>query len=41
MIINSGIREVVYDAEYEFGREIKGLFHRAGVKFRRYKRKNI
>lgn len=39
MIINSGIKEVIYEAEYEFGGEIKGLFRKAGVKCRRFRRK--
>lgn len=34
MIINSGIREVVYEAEYEFSREIRDLFRKSGVKCR-------
>lgn len=35
MIINAGIREVVFENEYEFSARTKRLFREAGVKFRR------
>ena len=35
MIINSGLREVVYEQEYEFGDQTKALLHEAGVRYRR------
>lgn len=38
MIINAGIREVVYEDEYQFGKQTQGLFVEAGVKCRRYMR---
>lgn len=40
MIINSGIREVIYEKEYEFTVQIKDLFGRAGVRCRRFARKH-
>ena len=35
MIINAGIIEVIYDEEYAFNDQTKGLFGEAGVRFRR------
>src|ERR1035437_5689683 len=35
MIINAGLHEVVYDAEYEFGAQTKALLQAAGVRYRR------
>ena len=34
MIINAGIREVVYDGEYRFEKQTRGLLKEAGVKCR-------
>jgi dCMP deaminase len=38
MIINAGIREVVYEDEYEFNKQTRALFREAGVKCRRFRR---
>ena len=38
MIINSGIREVIYDEEYKFTPQTKDILSQAGVVFRRYRR---
>jgi len=38
MIINAGIREVVFENEYEFSSQTKRMFREAGVKFRRLSR---
>jgi len=38
MIINAGIREVVYEQEYEFGEQTRALFAEAGVECRRFQR---
>ncbi len=38
MIINAGIREVVFEDEYQFSRETKRLFREAGVKIRQLTR---
>lgn len=38
MIINAGIREVVYEEEYEFKDQTRKLFRQADVKFRQFKR---
>ena len=38
MIINAGIREVVYDDAYEFNRQTRRLLAEAGVKCRRLRR---
>ena len=38
MIINSGIKEVIYDEEYKFTPQTKDILAQAGVIFRRYKR---
>lgn len=35
MIINSGIKEVVYNDEYPISDAVKNLYHEAGVKLRR------
>jgi dCMP deaminase len=35
MIINAGIREVIYESDYEFTAQTKALFKEAGVVFRR------
>ena len=37
LIINSGIREVVYGGDYAFLDEVKRIFHQAKVKYRRIK----
>lgn len=34
MIINAGIREVVYEEDYEFSEQTKRLFEEAGILFR-------
>jgi dCMP deaminase len=39
MIINAGIREVVYEDEYEFGELTRDILAQAGVEFRRIRRK--
>jgi dCMP deaminase len=39
MIINSGIREVIYEDEYEFGDLTRDILGQAGVEFRRFIRK--
>lgn len=39
MIINAGIKEVVYDVEYHFTEQSRDLFARAGVICRQFKRK--
>ena len=36
LIINAGIREVVYGGDYAFSETVKKLFREAGVKYRRY-----
>jgi dCMP deaminase len=36
MIINAGIREVIYDEEYEFREQTRALLAEAGVLYRRY-----
>ena len=36
MIINAGIREVVYDEEYKFTEQTKSLFAQAGIKIRQF-----
>ena len=38
MIINGGIREVIYEDEYEFNDQTRALLKNAGVKCRQYKR---
>lgn len=38
MIINAGIREVVYEHEYEFSRQTRQLLKEGGVRCRRYRR---
>jgi dCMP deaminase len=38
MIINAGIREVVFENEYEFGEQTRALLHEAGVRYRRLMR---
>ncbi len=35
MIINAGIREVVFEEEYEFSEQTRALLHEAGVRYRR------
>ena len=40
MIINSGIKEVIYDEEYKFTEQTKAIFAQAGVICRRYRREN-
>ena len=39
MIINAGIKEVVFETEYHFGDQTKALFVEAGVRCRQYVRK--
>jgi dCMP deaminase len=39
MIINAGIKEVVYETDYEFSAQIRALFREAGVKCRRLRRR--
>lgn len=36
MIINAGIREVVYDEDYEFSEQTQHLLEAAGVRYRRF-----
>jgi dCMP deaminase len=36
MIINSGIKKVIYEQEYQFSRQTKRLFAEAGIVCRRY-----
>ena len=36
LIINAGIREVVYGGDYAFAAEVKKMFRTAGVKYRRF-----
>ncbi len=36
MIISAGIREVVYENEYRFNRQVAALFREARVRFRRF-----
>ena len=38
MIINAGIREVVYEEDYHFSKEARQLFHDGGVAFRQFLR---
>ena len=38
MIINAGIREIVYETEYHFTEQARMLFRRAGVTCRRFER---
>jgi len=38
MIINAGIREVIYDEEYAFNDQTRALFAEAGVKCRKFQR---
>ncbi|OGV66349.1 MAG: cytidine deaminase [Lentisphaerae bacterium RIFOXYC12_FULL_60_16] len=40
MIINAGIREVVYDLPYRFTPQTRALLREAGVKIRKFVRKN-
>lgn len=40
MIINSGIREVVYENEYEFSRQTRALLEEAGVRCRRLRKRS-
>jgi dCMP deaminase len=39
MIINGGLKEVVYDQDYHFSKTVRDLFRQAGVKCRQFKRK--
>ena len=39
LIINSGIKEVVYAGDYAFLDTVKDIFKQAGVKHRRFKQK--
>lgn len=38
MVINAGIKEVVYETEYHFTEQAQDLFHTAGVICRQFKR---
>ena len=38
MIINAGLREVVYEEEYQFSRQVRALFREARVQCRRFRR---
>ena len=38
MLINAGIREVIYESEYQFNRQTRALFKEAGVKCRQFRR---
>jgi len=38
MIINAGIVEVVYEAEYQFTAQTRALFDEAGVACRQFRR---
>lgn len=38
MIINSGIREVIYESEYEFHEVTKSILSEAGVRYRKLQR---
>lgn len=38
MIINAGIKEVVYETEYHFSEQARGLFRTAGVTCRQFQR---
>ena len=40
MIINAGLKEVVYEHDYRFSKPVRDLFRQAGVKCRQFKRKN-
>lgn len=37
LIINAGIKEVVYGGDYSFLDAVKKMFHASGVKYRKYK----
>lgn len=39
MIINAGLKEVVYEHDYHFSKIVRDLFRKAGVKCRQFKRK--
>lgn len=39
MIINAGLREVVYEHEYHFSKQARALLRAGGVKCRRFRRK--
>jgi dCMP deaminase len=39
MIINAGLKEVVYGQDYHFSRTVRDLFRQADVRCRRFKRK--
>lgn len=39
MIINAGLRDVVYEHEYQFSSQARALLRTAGVKCRRFRRK--
>jgi deoxycytidylate deaminase len=38
MIINAGIREVVYETEYRFTKQARALFDEAGIICRKFER---
>ncbi len=40
MIINAGLVEVVYENEYHFSKQARALFQEAGVRCRRYRRRD-
>jgi dCMP deaminase len=39
MIINAGLKEVVYEHEYHLSKTVRDLFRQAGVKCRQFRRK--
>ncbi len=39
MIINAGLKEVVYEHDYHFQKTVRDLFRKAGVKCRQFKRR--
>ena len=39
MIINAGLKEVVYEHDYHFQKTVRELFRKAGLKCRKFKRK--
>ena len=41
MIINAGIKEVIYEQEYHFTDQAKNLFAAAGITCRQFKRNNV
>ncbi|MBR2713321.1 MAG: cytidine deaminase, partial [Kiritimatiellae bacterium] len=41
LLVNAGIKEVVYSGEYAFLDTVKDVFRQAGVKHRRFKVKGL